>query len=1321
MNGSISRLVLGFLFLATIFARAGLDAPAPVSPFLGNVFPTTTPGPTGSWGITDAFPNLTFTDPVRMVKDPTADSHVYVVCRNGEVWRIPFSSTATNSDRVRVLDRRANTWGFWDAGMMAICFHPDFGKPGNPNRGFVYCFYQFVPQQPSNQTVSSPSYMRLSRFTVPDGQVAFNASSEYVLINQFDRHNWHNGGQMFFGPDRFLHVVIGDEGDANDSHGTAQKINDRLFAGILRIDVDNDPARSHPIRRQPRVVAPPTGWPATMTQGYSIPKDNPWLDPSGGILEEFWAIGTRSPHSMHFDDETGDIWIADVGQGTREEITITSKGSNNQWPYREGLANGPKAKPTTLIGTDNPPVYDYPRSMGGCIIGGIVYRGNNHANSLTGKYIFGDHNTRSLYSLQQKPTGPPTVEYLTAVTRSGGTKRGLAGICEGPDGEPYFMELGDTGTNTGKIYRLVRNGTPVPDPPATLSATGAFTNLATLTPRHGLMPYDVNSPLWSDGSEKKRWIAIPNDGTHNTSAEQVTYRETGSWDFPVGTVIVKHFALPTDERNPSVTAPIETRFFVRGTNGTWYGVTYRWNTQGTEAFLLTTGESRDFTITQANGGTRTQRWDFPSRSDCLTCHSSEADNVLGLRSHQMQRNLTYPLTGRTANQLTTWNNLGIFGASFGSRNPATLPASVNPHTPHASLDHRVRSYLDANCSHCHNPDGVTANFDATFTTPLSTQQLINGLINRPVTAGDNKVVAPGDPTKSVLHLRSSTVGANQMPPLGKNLVDQKAAALIEDWIRSLNPATFASSSVTPPSAADDSFQITHSEANTLDAMRAVSHPTIPQGIHGLAITTPPLHGTLTISGTQKRLIYQHNGSANRTDSFRFTITDPAGKTSRQATVQLTIPLTFNGWANLQPSANGDPASNSDGDLLPDLLEFALGSDPSNGNAPPPLQLDITDTGISLSITRPSLLDGITYLAETSPDLIRWNTLATTQDNTSETLTFPNLQTQPDITPENGFVRLRVRSNNTTSTFATLPLGWQNLNFASSRTVGIPFRQQPIFSSTITRTNGTILNVNGTPNLPPNSKAYIEILDGPYVGHRHEVASISANTVQLTTIPPILTGSKIAIILHHTLAEFFDKNQLSGSTNPAAADQLQFYLNNGTAPGKFELYYLLDARPNNPTHQWRAFLPGLGSQDTKPIAPGTGIFLKRAPNAPPAKLLLTGQVRANPFHQPLHPGINLIANPFPVPLSPRQLAMNDPASGYFPSTNANAADQFQLYQSGAFRIFYLLDHPSLPDPWRETVPGSPDYSDNKLFKPAESVFIKRSSAAPTYRIPAPWFP
>ena len=100
--------------------------------------------PDGFLGVADAFPNLTFIDPVRMMKDPLSAVHVYVVCRNGEIWRIPFSASATSAQKVRVLDCRANTWGYGDSGMLSMSFHPEFGVPGSPNRGYVYVFYQYV-------------------------------------------------------------------------------------------------------------------------------------------------------------------------------------------------------------------------------------------------------------------------------------------------------------------------------------------------------------------------------------------------------------------------------------------------------------------------------------------------------------------------------------------------------------------------------------------------------------------------------------------------------------------------------------------------------------------------------------------------------------------------------------------------------------------------------------------------------------------------------------------------------------------------------------------------------------------------------------------------------------------------------------------------------------------------------------------------------------------------------------------------------------------------------------------------------------------------
>jgi uncharacterized repeat protein (TIGR03806 family) len=1466
----MKKLLLQLFSIAiagTLHAAPGLDAPQAIGAYLNGVFPTTTPGPSGTWGLSEAFPNLTFIDPVKLVKDPLSTTSVYVVCRNGEIWKIPFTSSATTAQKVRFLDKKANTWGYWDTGMLSMAFHPEFGVPGSPNRGYVYVFYQYVPTQPTNPTTSSPSYMRLSRFTLADGATTINASTEYVMIQQYDRDNWHSGGQMFFAPDGFLHVIIGDEGAANDSHNQTQKINDRIFSGIMRIDVDNNPAKSHPIRRQPNQITMPAGWPQSFTQGYMIPNDNPWLDPNGTILEEFWTVGTRSPYSMHFDKATGNIWVAEVGQGTREEITIAKRGGNHQWPYREGLTGGPKAKPATIIGEENPPVYDYGRSMGGCIIGGFVYRGSQHSGSLTGKYLFGDHNTKAIYALNRPEGGEASAEYLTSVNRSGGDKRGLSGICEGPDGEVYITELGDNGTNTGKIYKLVRTGEQIADPPQLLSQTGAFTNPANLTPRQGLVPFGVNSPLWTDGSAKNRWIAIPNDGTHNTAAEQVTYSEMGAWTFPKGTVLVKHFALPVDERNPSIVKPVETRFFVHGSDGVYYGVTYKWNDAGTDAALMTGGGTRDFTITKQDGSTTTQRWNFPSRSDCRTCHSTSSDNVLGVRSHQLAGDSFYPLTGRTANQLETWNSLGIFGSSFGSRNPATLPRAVDPHDAHASLDHRVKSYLDANCSHCHHPEGVSANFDATFTTPLHAQGLVDGLINRPINGPTDRVVSPGNLASSLLHHRPSVVGTNQMPPLGKNVVDQKGVALIADWIRSLSADEFSASSslginaqyyngrnfetlihsrvepqinfdwelasphpgvnsdsfsakwrgkiiapttglytfyattddgfllkiggvtvigawwdqpptentgtiqmtagqavdieadyfentggaqaklswsgpgiakqIIPPSAfsidglanhtpiaTNDSFTALNGVSTPLNVLANDSDADAPIGIHGVAIVTPPTRGSIRIDGAAKRLIYQHNGSAFTNDSFTYTLTDPQGATSAPATVTLNIPFDFTAWSAMTPGAGGTATSNQDGDLYPDLLEFALGGSPASGAFPngEPVSLHENSGVFSLAVKRPTALSGLTYQVLTSPDLVNWsvgpNPVVSPGPAGFEILTFGALEQAPGLSPDHGYVRLKVTNASPSTSAMTLPLGWLSAALPpGSRTIGIPFRPAPLFSSGVISMSGSKLLVHGTPPIP---QGFVEVITGIHSGSTFPVVSVEPGEITVSGSPPDLSGQSVVLCENHTLGSVFDKNLLVGSTNPSSADQVQFYVNDGNT-GRFELYYLLDARPNNAVHQWRAFLPGGGDQSGRIIAPGEGIFLKRPPGSATARLVLRGQVRGNPFSQPLKRGVNLVASPFPLDLTPRQRGLLNPAAGFKASTNINSADQFHIYQNNAFRVFYLLDHPTLPDPWRETVPGSPDYSDSPILKATDAVFLKRDIPSNSYVIPLPWNP
>ena len=590
----------------------------------------------------------------------------------------------------------------------------------------------------------------------------------------------------------------------------------------MRIDVDMDPTRSHPIRRQPASPAtPPAGWPATYTANYYIPNDNPWLDAGGSILEEFYAIGLRSPHRMTFDPVSGRIWQGDVGQGTREEVNIIEKGGNYQWAYREGNINGPKAKPNPLIGVDKPPVHDYPRADGNCVIGGYVYRGSEHP-SLFGRYIFGDNGSGRIWTLIYNGTNAPTVSQLTTMP-SGANYTGLSSFGVDQNNELYMLKMG----RPSRIYKLARTGTPPPAPPALLSQTGVFTNLATLAPSPTLVPFTVNAPLWSDAAEKFRWLAVPNDGAPYGVSETIGFTTNGSWNFPVGTVLVKHFELGLNETNAAVRKRLETRFLVHGTNGAWYGLTYKWRTNNADADLLPSSFEETLLVTTPMG-IRTQTWYYPSRADCLTCHNANAGTVLGLRTTQLNGDFTYPGTGQTDNQLRALNHVSMFNPSLNEGGIPSLPKSANLANTSATLEHRVRSYLDANCAHCHRPNGVNAFFDARISTPLESQGLINGPVANPMGLASAKVVSPKNLSQSLLHVRDSLEGPGQMPPLARNEVDQQYISLLAQWINSIivpggPPAPWVNQDVGPVGLAgsatytNGTFTVTASGVDIWDA------------------------------------------------------------------------------------------------------------------------------------------------------------------------------------------------------------------------------------------------------------------------------------------------------------------------------------------------------------------------------------------------------------------------------------------------------------------------------------------------------------------------
>jgi uncharacterized repeat protein (TIGR03806 family) len=325
--------------------------------------------------------------------------------------------------------------------------------------------------------------------------------------------------------------------------------------------------------------------------------------------------------------------------------------------------------------------------------------------------------------------------------------------------------------------------------PPLLSQTGAFENVRTLTPNPKLIPYELIVPFWSDGANKFRWISLPK-GT-------IQFTPDGEWAFPNGTVFVKQFDLPTDETNPTIKRRLETRLLVRDGNGGVYGVTYKWRADNGDADLLDTSVTENITI-KTGSGTRNQAWYYPSREDCLTCHTSKAGGVLGVKARQMNRDFAYP-SGVTDNELRAWNHVGLFDSTLHDSELAALPKLANANDNTRSLEDRARSFLDVNCSQCHRPEGTVAAFDARYDIPLAKQGLIGGPVLIDEGIDRPRIVAPNDPWRSILVMRVNTTESLKMPPLARTTIDCASVGLLRDWIHSLpGPTVLDPPVISPP-------------------------------------------------------------------------------------------------------------------------------------------------------------------------------------------------------------------------------------------------------------------------------------------------------------------------------------------------------------------------------------------------------------------------------------------------------------------------------------------------------------------------------------------
>lgn len=758
----IVSVTLIFSFTKTLISNISDDLTAPIGPYLNTVFPEQ--GPT--WRTVNGFNSLSFNTP--MWTEPIPNTEKYLVTsKSGTVVVLdtePVSPTKTEVLNIPSIFTEG------ECGVFDIALHPDF----ETNR-YVYLFYSHVPNG-IGLNFQNYSYYRISRFTFSEDLTSIDLNSEEVLIQHFDRHFTHAGGGLFFDNQGFLNICLGDEGRSNDSFNNSQDIEKRLYGGILRIDVDQNNTVSHPIKRFPEKTAEhPAGWPENINQGYYIPNDNPWVSDTENYLEEYFIIGLRNPHAVFYDTTTEDIWVADVGQSQEEEINIFKKGDNGQWPYMEGNVSGIHDKPTTVLGNEVGPIYTYGRDVGQSIIGGFVYYGSKYP-SLSGKYLFGDFITKNVWSLNRNTL---EVELLTNIGTSNSYFDGMSSFFSDHSGENIYMNK-----LTGTLLELIPPDGSLKQIPSLLSETGAFSDLDNLIPNDGIIPYELNTILYSDGASKKRWIAVPNDGTFNTSDEQIIFYDDDDFEYPDGTVLIKHFEINSDKQNPNEIRKLETRFLIINGDDT-YGVTYVWNEAQTDAELISSAVVEDIPVTDENGVTENLTWTYPGRSQCFSCHSSHSNWAIGPKSHSLNKNISYDESDIKHNQLAVWNEMNLFTEPITNEELSTMPRAVSINDPDASNEEKVRSYIDMNCSHCHRPGKLETNFDARFYTDLSEQNIVDEPTTSRNSVEENFIVASGDENRSEMLRRVQALGYIRMPPLGRSTIDEDFIVALKGWIADL--------------------------------------------------------------------------------------------------------------------------------------------------------------------------------------------------------------------------------------------------------------------------------------------------------------------------------------------------------------------------------------------------------------------------------------------------------------------------------------------------------------------------------------------------------
>lgn len=699
--------------------------------------------------LTPAFDHLRFAFPISMAQTPWSDDHWVVIEREGKIFLITGEHTARTEtedtqsseitagpERVLWLDLTPVTFSrSLDSGLLGLAFHPRFNE--GPEYRWVFFSYMTGSKRKGLYSV-------ISRWRVnPDNTI--DAKSEVVVLKAEQPGREHNGGHIAFGLDGYLYIGFGD-GRLGLGGGEPSQRKDSLMGKMLRIDPDKNPANTLMGKHG----------------DYAIPADNPFLGESG-TLPEIYALGLRNPWQFSFDRAAGTLWLGDVGAANFEEIDHIKPGGNYGWNLREGSKCNWGYRCKEEIFTN--PIFEYTHEEGRAITGGFVYHGTAFPG-LVGKYIFGDFGSGQVWALVEDLKTNTYEMQVLLESRANPSSFGQA-----RSGELYLVHHA---SETGRIFRIDpaptegKGDSPLVEFPKLLSQTGCVETGDPRKPVAGMIPYDINAPFWSDGAKKARWFAVP-DGTH------ITANADGRWEWPLESVTLKHFWL--------FDRLIETRLFVRHTDGEWGAYTYIWNDAQTDAALLETALTKTYEGEGEGGATEKVDWYYPSRAQCMMCHTGAAGRVLGLESVQMKRITQYP-SGVYAGQLETLTHIGVLEGVGDIKAQAAL---ASPWDEGGALEDRARAYLHTNCASCHRPDGADrAKMDLRITTPIGKMGVCEqepeldtlGITNA-------RLLAAGEPDRSLMVHRASRRDVAGMPPIGSLRVDEAGVLLLREWIDSV--------------------------------------------------------------------------------------------------------------------------------------------------------------------------------------------------------------------------------------------------------------------------------------------------------------------------------------------------------------------------------------------------------------------------------------------------------------------------------------------------------------------------------------------------------